>query len=115
VEVSFVVVPVPGDVVAVDGRASVQFAGDRGLTFRVIAVSGVPTYQGWCWLAGYVLDADGAAVERREIYVQPAGLCLLTPSRRVPRQPTRERRAATTAPTRPRRAPAASTTARTEP
>ncbi|WP_326551411.1 hypothetical protein [Micromonospora sp. NBC_01813] len=32
------------------------------------------TYQGWVWLAGYVLGPDGQARERREIFVQRAGL-----------------------------------------
>ncbi|MFD0819345.1 hypothetical protein [Micromonospora zhanjiangensis] len=32
------------------------------------------TYDGWVWLTGYELDAEGNAVERREVYVQLAGL-----------------------------------------
>jgi hypothetical protein len=46
--------PSPGDLLIVDSRASVQFGGDRALTFRVVSVSGQPTYQGWIWLTGYV-------------------------------------------------------------
>ncbi|GAB3985708.1 hypothetical protein GCM10027615_76350 [Plantactinospora veratri] len=66
--------PRPGDVVRVDGAASVQFAGPRALWLRVTSVSQKPTYHGWCWLTGYVLDRSGEAVEKREIFVQVAGL-----------------------------------------
>lgn len=66
--------PQPGDLLVVDGRASVQFAGGRGFLFRVISVSEQPTYHGWVWLTGYVVDASGRATQRREIYVQLAGL-----------------------------------------
>ncbi|MGC4763561.1 hypothetical protein ACLQ20_11975 [Micromonospora sp. DT46] len=66
--------PSPGDLLAVDGRASVQFAGDRALTFRVVSVSDQPTYAGWIWLTGYVLNRRGEATDKREIYVQLAGL-----------------------------------------
>ncbi|MFG3707072.1 hypothetical protein ACGF7U_20440 [Micromonospora sp. NPDC047670] len=66
--------PSPGDLLVVDGRASVQFAGDRALTFRVVSVCDQPTYAGWIWLTGYVLDRRGQATAKREIYVQLAGL-----------------------------------------
>ncbi|MEV4759325.1 hypothetical protein AB0J86_30100 [Micromonospora sp. NPDC049559] len=66
--------PKPGDVVWVGAEASVQFAGDRGITLRVIRVHDWPTYHGWRWLDGYVLNRAGDAVERRTVYVQPAGL-----------------------------------------
>ncbi|WP_422733295.1 hypothetical protein ACN26Y_20450 [Micromonospora sp. WMMD558] len=66
--------PSPGDLLIVDGHASVQFAGDRALTFRVVSVSGQPTYHGWIWLTGYVLNRRGEATAKREIYVQLAGL-----------------------------------------
>lgn len=69
--------PKPGDVVRVGGRASVQFGGDRALVFRVIKVCDKPTYHGWVWLTGYVLDRAGKAVDRREIYVQHEGLRLI--------------------------------------
>jgi hypothetical protein len=71
--------PKPGEVIRIDGRASVQFGADRALIFRVTKVSDAPTYCGWVWLAGYVLDDEGQAVERREIFVQRSGLRLLTP------------------------------------
>jgi hypothetical protein len=66
--------PKPGDVLYVNRQASVQFAGDRTLIFRVIKVSDRPTYHGWIWLTGYVLDQKGNALDRREIYVRTAGL-----------------------------------------
>jgi hypothetical protein len=66
--------PSPGDLIVIDGRASVQFAGERALTFRVVSVSTQPTYEGWVWLTGYVLDRRGDATARREIFVQLAGL-----------------------------------------
>ncbi|MFC6018426.1 hypothetical protein ACFP2T_19720 [Plantactinospora solaniradicis] len=67
-------VPKAGDLVRVTGRTSVQFAGTRALMFRVLAVDPKPTYYGWAWIAGYVLNRTGEAVERRKIFVQPAGL-----------------------------------------
>ena len=66
--------PSPGDLLIVDRSASVQFAGDRALTFRVVSVSDRPTYHGWIWLTGYVLNRRGEATDKREIYVQLAGL-----------------------------------------
>ncbi|MET8836469.1 hypothetical protein ABZV78_21445 [Micromonospora sp. NPDC004540] len=66
--------PEPGDLLRIDGRASVQFAGDRALTFRVVSVCPRPTYTGWVWLTGYVLDRRGQAVDRREVFVQLTGL-----------------------------------------
>ncbi|SDT68032.1 hypothetical protein [Actinoplanes derwentensis] len=72
-------IPRPGDVLIVDSRASVQFGGGRELVFRVIALGVKPTYDGWGWITGYVLDRDGNAVERRKIFVQFEGL------RRFPR------------------------------
>ncbi|MEV0154899.1 hypothetical protein AB0H57_14290 [Micromonospora sp. NPDC050686] len=66
--------PSPGDLLRIDGRASVQFAGDRALTFRVVSVDDHPTYPGWIWLAGYVLNRRGDATAKREIYVRLAGL-----------------------------------------
>ncbi|SCL19207.1 hypothetical protein GA0074692_0572 [Micromonospora pallida] len=65
----------PGDLLRVDGCASVQFGGKRALTLRVVAVLlDRPTFDGWIWLAGYVLDAKGLATDRRELFVQLAGL-----------------------------------------
>nr|WP_239098750.1 hypothetical protein [Micromonospora qiuiae] len=72
--------PTPGDVLHVGATASVQFGGDRSLTFRVIKVGDRPTYDGWVWLTGYVLDRAGNAVARREIFVLRAGLKLLVPA-----------------------------------
>ena len=66
--------PRPGDVLRLDSAASVQFGGNRALIFRVISLDERPTYAGWVWLHGYELDAAGAAVARREVFVQVAGL-----------------------------------------
>lgn len=74
--------PQAGDVLRIDARASVQFRGDRAFAFRVTTVPEWATYDGWIWLAGYVLDERGAATERRELFVQLAGLRRLAPPRR---------------------------------
>ncbi|MGS2618609.1 hypothetical protein ACVCAH_29370 [Micromonospora sp. LZ34] len=66
--------PAPGDLLVVDGRASVQFAGSRALTLRVVSVADGPAYPGWVWLTGYVLDHRGDAIAKREVYVQLTGL-----------------------------------------
>ncbi|MCT2280768.1 hypothetical protein M3G91_24425 [Micromonospora chalcea] len=74
--------PLPrcGDVVHVGQDASVQFSDLNAVDFRVIRVHTWRTYDGWVWLDGYVLDTSGDAVERRTIFVQPAGL---RPARRT--------------------------------
>lgn len=66
--------PQPGDVLYVGGAASVQFEGERALTFRVIRVDARLTYDGWLWIDGYVLGPGGDALERRVIFVRHAGL-----------------------------------------
>ena len=66
--------PQPGDVLQVGGAASVQFQGDRALTFRVIRVDPRRTYDGWLWIDGYVLGPTGDAIERRVIFVRRDGL-----------------------------------------
>ncbi|MET8233545.1 hypothetical protein ABZS77_23035 [Micromonospora sp. NPDC005298] len=49
---------------------------------RLVSVDPRPTYHGWVWLVGYVLDDKGLAVDKREVYVRRAGLEVLgTPSR----------------------------------
>ncbi|GAA2190722.1 hypothetical protein [Micromonospora lupini] len=59
----------------VNGRASVQFGGDRALWLRVTSVCDKPTYHGWVWLTGYSIDlATGRALTRREVFVEIAGL-----------------------------------------
>jgi hypothetical protein len=74
--------PQPGDVLEVDGAASVQFGDHPRLLFRVIAVSPRATYEGWVWLTGYVVDRSGSALERREIFVRAAGLRRPEPGKR---------------------------------
>ncbi|MEQ4302497.1 hypothetical protein ABNF97_14060 [Plantactinospora sp. B6F1] len=71
--------PRPGEVLRIGAAASVQFAGDRALLLRVVSVCDRPTYYGWIWLTGYVLDRHGEAVERREVYVRIAGLHRVPP------------------------------------
>ncbi|WP_431915812.1 hypothetical protein [Micromonospora wenchangensis] len=66
--------PGPGDLLIVDRAASVQFAGERALRLRVVSVCDRPTYDGWVWLTGYVLDRRGAATAKREVFVRLAGL-----------------------------------------
>lgn len=61
-------------------QASVQFIGSGPLTVRVISVDARATYVGWAWLTGYVLDAHGNAVERRELFVQADGLIWVDPT-----------------------------------
>jgi len=75
-----------------NAASSVQFAGNRALLLRVVNVSQKPTYYGWLWLTGYVLDwTTGDAVEKREIFVQLAGLRPV-PVRATPRGATHARR-----------------------
>ncbi len=69
--------PRPGDVLYVSRTASVQFDGDRALVFKVIRVDAHTTYEGWIWLAGYVLGPGRQAMDRRLIFVQLAGLRLM--------------------------------------
>ena len=64
----------PGDILHVDGDASVQFQGDRSLRFRVIRIEQRSTYDGWLWLEGYVLGPAGNAMQRRRIFVRRDGL-----------------------------------------
>ncbi|WP_250031780.1 hypothetical protein [Paractinoplanes maris] len=64
----------PGEVLHIDGEASVQFAGARALTFRLIRVDARSTYDGWLWLEGYVLSATGVAMQRRRVFVRRDGL-----------------------------------------
>ncbi|WP_329009469.1 hypothetical protein OG271_25045 [Micromonospora rifamycinica] len=66
--------PRPGDLLVVDRAASVQFAGERALRLRVVSVCDRPTYDGWLWLTGYVLDRRGEATAKREVFAQLAGL-----------------------------------------
>jgi len=67
----------PGDLLLIGAACSVQFSGDRELRLRLVSVDARPTYHGWVWLTGYVLDAKGLAVDKRELYVRRAGLRVL--------------------------------------
>ncbi|MFF3856317.1 hypothetical protein [Micromonospora sp. NPDC002575] len=78
--------PVPGDLLHVTRAASVQFV--RPIFFRVIRVhDDWHTYHGWLWLDGYQVDSKGHAVDRRSIYVRPAGLRWLNHAARAPAPP----------------------------
>ncbi len=66
--------PRSGDVLYVGPKASVQFAGDRAIVFRVVRVDDRPTYEGFVWLDGLELAPSGDALERREIFVMVDGL-----------------------------------------
>lgn len=66
----------PGEVLFVGADASVQFQGERSLTFQVIRIDGRSTYDGWLWLEGYVLGPAGNALQRRRIFVRRDGLRL---------------------------------------
>ncbi|WP_239098255.1 hypothetical protein [Micromonospora qiuiae] len=47
----------------------------RPITVRVIRErTERHTYHGWTWVDCYVLDAKGDAIDRRELFVMPAGL-----------------------------------------
>jgi hypothetical protein len=63
----------PGEVLLLTRAASPQFV--RPITVRVIRHrADLTTYDGWTWIECYQLDARGDAVERRELFVMPAGL-----------------------------------------
>jgi hypothetical protein len=66
-----------GTVLHIGRECSVQFAGTRALRLRLVSVDDKPTYPGWVWLTGYVLDARGDATAKREVYVQRAGIRVL--------------------------------------
>jgi hypothetical protein len=83
--------PRSGDVLFIDRQASVQFSSFP-FVFRVIRVMEKETrdtYRTWAWLDGYQLGADGDAVQRRQIFVQPAGLHVVEAAKRTPRPPAR--------------------------
>ncbi|WP_255597787.1 hypothetical protein [Micromonospora sp. RL09-050-HVF-A] len=87
--------PKAGDLVYVTRAASVQFI--KPIWCRVIRVLDWITYDGWCWLDVYQLDARGDAVARRSIFVQPAKLESRQPvpvprSRHEQRRPSGARR-----------------------
>ncbi|MET8201547.1 hypothetical protein [Micromonospora taraxaci] len=73
----------PGDLLVIGEACSVQFTGDRALRLRLVSVDPRPTYEGWVWLTGYVLNDKGLAVDKREVFVQQAGLRVL-PAAPVP-------------------------------
>ncbi|GAB3814183.1 hypothetical protein [Micromonospora zhanjiangensis] len=93
--------PQTGDVVRIGAAASVQFGGDRALLMRVTSVDPKPTYHGWIWLTGYVLDHTGEAINKREVFVQVAGLHYVHRAPARPVRPTRPPAPRQSAPRRP--------------
>jgi hypothetical protein len=51
-----------------------KFEGDRGAAGPSGTGGPKPTYDGWAWLSVYVLGPNSEAIERRNIFVQVAGL-----------------------------------------
>jgi hypothetical protein len=92
-----------GDVLLLGKEASVQFAGDRVLMLRLMSVDRNPTYQGWVWLTGYSLNEDGTATEKREVFVQLAGVRRSMPPVPKPRPRPHLADTRTAPPTRSRR------------
>ncbi|MDG4783574.1 hypothetical protein O7614_28370 [Micromonospora sp. WMMD961] len=85
----------PGDLLLIGEACSVQFADDRALRLRLVSIDPRPTYQGWVWLTGYVLNDKGLAVDKREVFVQQAGVRILRAAPALTPAPrTRARRSA---------------------
>ncbi|MFE9916503.1 hypothetical protein ACFYPG_15235 [Micromonospora sp. NPDC005553] len=78
--------PHTGEVLHLTRAASVQFL--RPIFVRVIRVLDWPTYDGWVWIDGYQLGANGDAVARRSLFVMPAGLIWSDPPAPPARRPT---------------------------
>ncbi|MEU8422573.1 hypothetical protein AB0C15_17035 [Micromonospora sp. NPDC048835] len=74
--------PRTGDVLRLTAAASVQFM--RPIIVRVIRALDWPTYYGWLWIDVYQLGANGDAVERRSLFVMPAGLIWQDPPAPAP-------------------------------
>lgn len=66
--------PRPGDTVVVGQAASVQFGPGRALVMRLVKIGPPVTADGFGWIEGYVLNQQGNATERREVFVRLAGL-----------------------------------------
>ena len=80
-----------GDVVFIGPDCSVQFTGDRALIMRLRSIGEVDPYNGWVWVAGYVLDARGLATAKRELYVIRAGLRVASTTEAVSNPGRKER------------------------
>ncbi len=81
--------PRSGDVLRFTKATSVQF--HEPMLFRVIRLHDWPTYDGWCWLDGYQLDASGDAVERRSVFVPIDRLQQVPAAASAPRHQPRQR------------------------
>lgn len=74
-----------GTVLWIGRAAGVQFGGDRAITLRLVSVDEQPTYEGAAWVTGYVLNARGEAITRRELYIDvTAGVRVLPPHAPAP-------------------------------
>lgn len=108
--------PRSGDVLHIGKAASVQFIV-HPINLRVIRVHDWPTYDGWVWLDGYQLNNSGDAVERRNVFVQIAGLRAVAttpdPRTRNGERPARAARNTGPAVPRPRTSPETTITGRT--
>ncbi|WP_243704920.1 MULTISPECIES: hypothetical protein [unclassified Micromonospora] len=56
------------------------------MTVRVIGVLERHTYDGWLWIDAYQLGDTGDAVQRRELYLMPAGVQWVDPPRLTARR-----------------------------
>ncbi|MEV6693184.1 hypothetical protein AB0M35_17105 [Micromonospora sp. NPDC051196] len=73
----------PGHEFVVTRAASPQFA--QPIRVRMIRErTDRHTYHGWAWIEVYEIDGYGKAVDRRELYVMPAGLIPTNPSPPLP-------------------------------
>jgi hypothetical protein len=65
-----------GQVVVLDAAASVQFAGDRGLTVRILQADDRFQYEDWVWLTVSVLGPRAArrSAPVRTVFVRRSGL-----------------------------------------
>lgn len=64
----------------IGAACSVQFSGGRALMLRLVAVGDPDPYNDWIWITGYVLDSNGLATAKRELYVMRAGLVVQRPT-----------------------------------
>lgn len=76
--------PLVGATLWIGKAASVQFAGDRAIMLRVTSLPGWVTYDGWMWLSGYVINAQGEAEDKRNVFVQRSGLRAINPPKPKP-------------------------------
>ncbi|WP_412099951.1 hypothetical protein [Micromonospora ureilytica] len=64
------------DLPRIDRAASVQFKAP--ITVRLIRVLDWITYDGWAWIDCYQLNNKGDAIARRELYLMPERVQVLS-------------------------------------